>query len=240
MNQDFIKKIKQLKKIEPSREWLDSTRSNLVAQFEPEIGFFQWLKQPQSFALAFCSLLIILGGPWLTLQASKSSLPGELLYSVKKANEGLQMTVASDNNKTQLRVEFASRRLEELNKIAEDWQKSEQIKKVASELKDDLNEASVYADKISEENIIAVVKKANKIKEELGENKESMSSEAQIELVEAEKAVEEINRQILTALIKDKESGEGSATTTDQEILIFLEELDDGSVTTTDRVINGE
>ena len=37
-----------------------------------------------------------------------------------------------------------------------------------------------------------------------------------------------------------QESGEGSATTTDQEILIFLEELDDGSVTTTDRVINGE
>ena len=65
-----------------------------------------------------------------------------------------------------------------------------------------------------------------------------MSSETQLELFEAGKAVEEINRQILATLIRDKESGERLSTSTDQEILIFLEELEDGSVTTTEKRIN--
>ena len=74
----------------------------------------------------------------------------------------------------------------------------------------------------------------------VGENKENMSSETQLELFGAKEAVEEMNRQILATLIKDREEGDGLSTTTDQEILIFLEELEDGSVTTTEKVINGE
>jgi len=213
MNNDLIKKIKRLKQIEPSQEWLDSTRNSLISEFNPGIGFFEWLKQPQSFALAFCLILIFLGGPWLTLQASKSSLPGELLYSVKKANEGLQMTVTSEDNKAQLKVEFASRRLDELGKIVDSEGKGEQVKEVASQLKINLEEASIYADKVPEEEVVALTEKTNRIKDEL---------------------------QILTALIRKKQVEEGdTATTTDQEILIFLEELDDGTITTTDKVING-
>ena len=247
MEKDLIKKIKGLKQIKPSSEWMNSTRHNLMTQIKIdgnadtiEVGFFQWIRQPQSFALASCLLLMLLCGPWLAVKASEASLPGDLLYSVKKATEGLQITVTSEDSKSELNVEFAGRRLEELNKMSENEQDNDKINKVASEIKDNLEEASIYADKISGENMIAVVKKANKIKDELGENKENMSSEAQIELIEVENAVNEFNRQILATIIKNQESEEGAATTTDQEILIFLEELEDGSVTTTEKIINGE
>lgn len=245
MEQDLIRKIKELKKIEPSREWLVSTRNDLIAELGPEIGFFQWLKQPQSFALATCLVFILLGGPWLTIQASKASLPGELLYSIKKISEDVQMTVTSENNKTQLKIEFAGRRLEELGKITADSQKNENIREIASELKDNLAEASVYANKISEQEVMAVVKKTQKIKEGLDENKQEASSEVQAELAEAGKAVEQINEQILATLNrKYREDNSENAvvtttTTTDQEILIFLKELEDGTITTTDKVING-
>lgn len=247
MEKDLIRKIRGLKDIQPSDEWMNSTREQLVTQINSGkgadfmgIGFFQWIKQPQQFALAFCLTLIVLAGPWLALEASKASLPGELLYSVKKISEDVQIKVASEDNKTQLKVEFASRRLDELNKIAEDWQKSEQIGQVASELKNSLTEASVYAGKIAEGEVIAVVKKANKIKEELDEAKEDASSEVQAELTQAGEAVEEINEQIFTVLNrKYQEQGENTGTTTDQEILIFIRDLEDGTITTTDKVING-
>jgi len=159
---------------------------------------------------------------------------------LKKSTEGLQITVTSEDSKSQLSVEFAGRRLEELNKMSENLQDNDKINEVASEIKYNLEEAGVYAGRISEANIVAVVKKANEIKDELGENKENMSSETQLELFGAKEAVEEMNRQILATLIKDREEGDGLSTTTDQEILIFLEELEDGSVTTTEKVINGE
>jgi len=247
MEKDLIKKIKGLKQIEPSTEWMNATRHNLMTQIKIDenanmynIGFFQWIKQPQSFALVFCLIIMVLCGPWLAIEASKASLPGELLYSVKKATEGLQITVTSEDSKSQLSVEFAGRRLEELNKMSENLQDNDKINEVASEIKYNLEEAGVYAGRISEANIVAVVKKANEIKDELGENKENMSSETQLELFGAKEAVEEMNRQILATLIKDREEGDGLSTTTDQEILIFLEELEDGSVTTTEKVINGE
>jgi len=245
MEKDLIKKIKELKQIEPSSEWMNSTRHNLMTQIKIDenanmynIGFFQWIKQPQSFALAFCLMIMFLGGPWLAIKASETSLPGEFLYSVKKATEGVKITVTSEDSKSQLSVEFAGRRLEELSKMSENIQDNDRMEEVASEIKNNLEEASIYADKISEANIIAVVKKANRIKDGLEENKENMSLEAQTELFEAGKAVEEINRQVLATLIKDKESGERLSTSTDQEILIFLEELEDGSVTTTEKRIN--
>ena len=204
------------------------------------VGFFQWLRQPQQFALVACLILIFLGGPWLALKASEASLPGDLLYSVKKANEGLQMTITSENNKTQLKMEFASRRLEELGKITENDQKSEKVKEIVNDLKDNLAEASVYADKISETEIIAVAKKTQKIKEELNQAVGEASLDVQDELAQAGEAVKQINEQILATLNKKyQEDRQDTATSTDQEILIFLQELEDGTITTTDKVING-
>ena len=87
MEQDLIKKIKQLKKIQPSQEWLDLTRHNLVSQidFETEkvkadFGLFNWLRgfHLQPVALGICLLLIFTVGPWLTLKASQASLPGDV------------------------------------------------------------------------------------------------------------------------------------------------------------------
>ena len=253
MEQDLIKKIKQLKKIQPSSKWLDLTRHNLVSQISFEekdeglkssFGLFNWLRQPQSFALAICLLVIFIGGPWLMLKASQASLPGELLYSVKRMSEGVQSTVASENSKAQLQIEFAGRRLEELTKITGDSfseeEKTEKVKQVVKDLKNNLAGATIHLDNISKEKALVVAKKTKRIKEELDKTKEGVPLEAQNDLAEAEKAVEEINSQILAVLVRDsQESAEGAATTTpDEEILIFLEEMESGVITTTEEIIN--
>ncbi|MBL7155297.1 MAG: hypothetical protein ISS88_02210 [Candidatus Portnoybacteria bacterium] len=251
MEQDLIKKIKQLKKIQPSQEWLDSTRLELASMAAPSsqelsLNPFNWFRgfHLQPVALGICLLLIFTVGPWLTLKASQASLPGDVLYSVKRASEGIQTTVASDESKAQLQVEFAGRRIEELTKITGDSltseEKSERVKEVVDNLRDNLAEASVYAARASKEKAMVMAKKTKSIKEELDKNREEVSLEVQNELAEAGKVIEEINHQVLTVLVKDsRRNTEGTVISpADEEILIFLEELESGVITTTEEIIN--
>ena len=246
---DLIKKIKELDKIQPSQDWLDSTRNSLTSQIDFKesetgivFGFFNTLRQPQLAALTMCLLLIVLVGPWLTVKASQPSVPGDLLYSVKRVSEDIQTTVASGEGKTQLQVEFAGRRLEELAKITEDSftpdEKTEKAKQVIGDLKDNLADLSHNLDAIPAEEVIVMAKKTQKIKQELDRTKGEVPADAQFDLAQAEEAAEELNQQILAVLIGSIDIDSQTASSTlDQEILIFLEELDDGTMTTTNQII---
>jgi len=245
-DKELIGKIKDLRKIQPSQDWLNLGQQDLIARinFEEEdeglkanfglfIDFLSWFKHPQSVALAVCLFTIFIGGPWLAVKASQQSLPGELLYSVKKVSEQVQVKVSPKGSKTQLQVEFAVRRLEELGKITDDSftleEKTEKAKTVANDFKNKLVDASINLDNITKEEAIAVAKKTKKIQEDLSKTKEEAPLIAQADLAEAEKTLEEINSRVLAVLTSDNadntDIGEVS-TSTDQEILIWLEEME--------------
>ncbi|MBU1255515.1 hypothetical protein KKH35_01440 [Patescibacteria group bacterium] len=240
---DLYEKIKKLKGIKPSQEWTNLTRHNLTTRidfdtrFDVRPSFLSWLKEPQALALAMSLLLIFIGGPWLTIKASQPSLPGDLLYSVKRASEGIQTTVASEENKTNLQVEFAHRRLEELNKISKDSssdEKTEKTKQVVNDFEHNLAGISQYVGNASKEQAIEVAKNTKKIKEDL----DNMPAEVKDELAEAEKTIEEISGQVLTVLDRDRDTLDAETLEIDQEILIFLKEMEDGTITTTEEVVN--
>ncbi len=250
---DFQKKIKKLDQIKPSKDWLSSTRRSLEAQIDFDLAtnpvhsgirFLNWLKQPQTTALVLCLALIVMGGPWLLVKASQASLPGEWLYSVKKANEGIQVRIASDDNRGQLQLEFASRRVEELIKIAResanDQENSIKAQAIIAGLKDNLAQASVYANMLSKEEALNVAKQTKRIEQDLDRTKENAPQQLKDELAEAEKAVNQISQEILASLTKEDQQNSTSATSTDEEIMIILEETENGEVTTTDKIINGE
>ncbi|MEA2113177.1 MAG: DUF5667 domain-containing protein [Patescibacteria group bacterium] len=241
-NKDLIGKIKKLKKVEPSKEWLVSARQDLIEQigFEEPLGFFEWMKHGQSLALAFCLILIFVGGPWLTLKASQLSLPGELLYSVKRAGENVQSVTALGEKKSQLQGDFACRRLEELTRITENdpflSETDEKAKKVVSEFRDSLANFSQDIDKISKEQAVAAVIQTKKIKNNLDKAQENAPSDIKEDLAQAEETIKDINQQILAVLTAD--SYEVGTTTPDHEILIFLRELESGGTTTTEERAN--
>jgi len=245
-DKDLIKKIRELKRIEPNVGWMDSTRNELITKIElnegadfVKIGFFQWLKQPQVVALTLCLALILFGGPWMTLKASQSSLPGDLLYSVKKISEDVQTTIASDSGRVGLQAEFASRRLEELNKITYDSssleEKTKKSEQVINNFKDNLAQVSQNVNKISKEEAVIVAQTTKKIEESLKRTENEISSEIK-EI--AEKAIDNVKYQILAVLTENNsENGETNASTTDKEILIFLEDVENVTETTTDEII---
>jgi len=240
----LIRKIKKLGKIQPSQKWLGLTRYNLIAELDSEnqsfgmTGFFSWLLQAQSMALVTCLMLIFVGGPWLAVKASQPSLPGDLLYSVKKINEGVQSTITSEQNKVQLQAEFANTRLEELDKITgnsfSQEEKVDKSKQVLNDFKNNLAGISQHVSNFSKEEAVAVAKTAKKLKQDLDDTKQDIPAEAEDNLIEAEKAIAEINHQILSVLTKDNEEDvEKLATSTDEEILIWLGEIS----TTTEEII---
>ena len=242
---DLFRKINKLKGIKPSQEWMNLTRHNLITRidfdtrFDNKPSFLSWLKEPQALALVMSLLIIFIAGPWLAIKASQPSLPGELLYSVKKASESVQTTVASEENKTKLQAEFAHRRLEELTKISEDSfspdEKAEKTKQVVNDFSNNLAGISQYVGNASKKQAIEIAIKTKKIKDDL----DKMPAEVKDELAEAEKAIEQISDQVLTVLIKDKDVSGADILEIDQEILIFLEEMEDGTITTTEEVVNG-
>lgn len=250
-NREIVKNLKKLAQIKPSQEWRDLTRGNLINQInwekrqeifssQPKTGFLNWIGNFQPAALAACFLIIFIGGPWLTIMASQSSLPGEFLYPIKRAAEGVQARIVSGEKQSKLQVEFANKRLEEFTKITKEVSNGN-AKQVISDLKDNLAGASANIKGISRENAIAMAKKTIRIKEDIDRAKEKAPIETKNDFIEAEKAIEELNSKILTVLageIKNQESGQGAPTST-EEILIYLEKTDSGAVTTTDKVING-
>lgn len=238
-DRELIKNLGKLGKDQPSRQWLALLRRNLVAQIDYDLtrerserlSFLSgWLGRVQTAALAVSLFFIFIAGPWLTLKASEASLPGDLLYSVKKASEGVQKTVANSEEKPRLQVEFASRRLEELSKIsqgmANNSEKAEKSKEVIVSFKDNLaNVSQQIKDISSKDNAVAVAQETKKLKENLAKAKDGAPAEVEGDIAEAEKSIERINEEILAVLTGDKgEKGENVATTTlDQEIIIYLQ-----------------
>jgi len=251
-DKDLIKNLRKLDKVQPSRQWLALLRRNLITQIDYDIkreksarfGFlFGWLGGFQTMALAVSSLFILFVGPWLTLKAAENSLPGDLLYSIKKASEGVQKTVANSEEKPRLQVEFASRRLEELSKVNQDIddsssEKTEKSREIIGDFKDNLaNVSQQIRDISSKDKAVVVAQETKKLKENLERAKDEAPLEVKDDIAEAEKSIEKINEEILTVLTIDKEKGENIATTTlDQEIIIYLK----ASTSTDEEVLSEE
>lgn len=124
-DQDFITKLSLLKEIKPRGEWVifaktrifaDSKLITADANAEPRrswvgdvfetISFLRYMAKP-AYVLPML-LVFVFGG--VTLQASKNSLPGDALFSVKSAIEKATLS----------NLELAQKRLGDLKTIAQE------------------------------------------------------------------------------------------------------------------------
>ena len=130
---ELIFKIRELRQIKPREDWVSLTKSQILGQ-EPvaEIRFlhFPFLRFPL-FKPAYAGLIVV----FVVFGAfgfTQSSLPGDLLYPVKKIVERSQAIFVSEKGRSQASFELANKRLEELTKIAE----TNQVKKIAPALEE--------------------------------------------------------------------------------------------------------
>ncbi len=167
MSRNLIRQLKSLKhaEVKPSEKWLKSNRELLLSQIKKTVTAkenakfnFETVWQAMSIFLPYSFVhkvvrpvvvvLLIVGmgiSSWVVAaSASSESLPGEWLYSAKRATEATQVTMADvvgdTDGSTRLHVAFAKRRAEETRDIVSqnDPSKIEIASQTISDLKDEM------------------------------------------------------------------------------------------------------
>jgi len=119
----LIRQLKELADIQPRKDWVVLTKRRIFAdEVMPEakpglLSFFPFFRYKLALA-PIISVLIIIG----LFGFAQSTIPGDLLFSVKKMTEDAQVTFTSTTEKPKAHLELANKRLEELNSIAENNQ----------------------------------------------------------------------------------------------------------------------
>ena len=182
---ELIKKIKELKQIEPSKNWVVLTKENILSEekgidviekrqksFISElISVFNlkpFLKPALATIVSFCFLIGILG-------FAQNALPGDLLYSVKKIKEKANLVLISETDMPNAQLDLTQKKLNELTKIAEE-NKGKNLAPAVQEVEKAMKETAESLKKV------ALIEKDGKIAKEIKEKVEAI--EKQKETVE--------------------------------------------------------
>ncbi len=130
---ELIKQLNSLQqKIKPDGKWLENNRDILLSQLKAQTNFdlaesqrhgLKFVKNIFAFAykpaVSMAVVFVLVFGSWIaTVSATKNSLPGDFLYNLKLTTERVQVNLAMDEEKkTNLELEFAGRRLQEIKTV---------------------------------------------------------------------------------------------------------------------------
>ena len=135
----IIEQLKTLQNVKPRKEWVQLQRELLLSQIKSQAAarkqsrilntwFLVKSFMPTSvlrFAAKPLGALTVLavfvfGTGMLGVNASKGSLPGDILYSVKRTSEKMQVGLTvSKEKEAALHVQFAEERVNEIEKVTQ-------------------------------------------------------------------------------------------------------------------------
>ena len=202
-------------------------------------------------AVSAFTLVFLVSGGAFTVEASKSSLPGDSLYIVKITAEDVTLAVASKEKRPEIEIGQAGRRLEELSEISKkssDGNQSEKTKQLLASFEKKINSAQSSLIEIENNNIKAKVAKVinvqtEKYTEVLTETRENLPDVVGDEVSEkfdsVAKSNEKVNFQSLATRVKlmtDKDKEEITAVVkkkaeekiTEDEEIIEDAEIEEG------------
>ena len=207
---ELIGKIRELRQIQPSKDWVSLTKSQILGKedkYNNLISVFQILFSKPAYAgLVVVFVLFGLFG------FSQNSLPGDLLYPIKKITERSQAVFVSEEELPKYNLEIANKRLDELNEIAQ----TNQVKKLApaiSEFQANISEAAKSLAKVKGQDVEKIVAQTKKLEE----NKKKVENvlATKIETEEYDDAL----AQLVESQIKDLEE----RTLTEEQMKILAE-----------------
>lgn len=248
---ELIKQLKCLKALGANSDWKKTNRAVLISQIKG-----QATAKPQNFPKKFwyglrsimplsiknfvykpvgaivLTLAVISTVSILGVNASKGSVPGDVLYKVKLTKEKIQagLTV-DDEKKTNLYLNFANERLKEIEKLQKEQneqnenekeEQNENIKIAVQELKDQVSSVKNQMEKIKEkpqpaQEMVEAVKNVDKKVEELSDKIKEKSSELEaqdpenevvLELDDAREIIDETSDSAMEVIIEKHFTGE--------------------------------
>ena len=206
----------------------ESDASGLTHTWRDWLEFYIWdfthvmLKPVGAFAF---SILFFVGG-WLgVVNASLGTLPGEQLYKVKLGMERVQMAFATSGaQKAQLRMEFTSRRLEEMVALAASGKPSDisqiamavdRVKQDVTDMKTDLTtDSTAQATELAK----AVGRKADVYTSTVTSSASTLPSNVQTQVNEVKTIISETKEQAVEVIITAHEQSVTADNTRELEL----------------------
>ncbi len=205
--QELIAKVRKLRQIQPSQDWVILTKKNILGEESSHRGRVSVSSLLATFRLrlVFAPVLavFVLIGVFIFAQYS---LPGNLLYYVKRAAEKGQAVFVSVEKRPKYNLELTSKRLEELNQIAQE----NQVKNIASAL-DEFQKTRAAAKKSVSNSIKGksekeAIKIAKGVASELNEiNKKEEKVLGSLGIDSEEKENGSADKTVIELLLKDAE-----------------------------------
>ena len=233
-DKELINQIQLLTQIKPRQDWVASVKTQILQdEIQPNVSvtqvFSRMFLQLRPAFVSLVVLVVIVG----TFGIVQDSLPGDLLYSVKKvAEQGQAKFLVSEQDIVHYKLEMANKRLVELTKIAE----VNQVKKLApaiAEFQANVAEAADNLIKAKDFNIKEIVADTQKLEENkakiealgivIGETKDFDNAMKQL----VERELEGIEEQVLgesqdQALIQIRQDYEAGNYSQALEGILFL------------------
>ncbi|MCX6796640.1 MAG: DUF5667 domain-containing protein [Candidatus Falkowbacteria bacterium] len=166
--QNLTEQLTNLQAIKPDTNWKTSNREILVSQIygsqvEPSAQKGDWvfyfqlplmmarnLSQPTLVAILI--FVFLTSGAIASVKMAENTKPGDSFYIAKIISEKTQLAFTfNDKGKAKLGLEFATNRVEEMNKILTEpgSQKDQQVEQLVNNIKDQIKEVKTRIAKIN-------------------------------------------------------------------------------------------
>ena len=207
---ELIGKLYELRQITPQNNWVNFTKTQILGE-EPKFTLFPYLKP--AFA-GFIAVFVLFIGLYGTV---KNSIPGDLLYSLRRiAHEG-QAVFVPESEKTAFQLKLANDRLEDMAKAP-----AKNLAPTISEFKANISEAAKNLAKIdATTSDPVVIKKIVEETKKLEENKQKVESLGVV--IDGTEQLDNALKQIVDNLVLDLEGRTLNENT--QTILAGMKEL---------------
>ena len=106
----LIGKLKELRQIQPSKDWVSLTKNQILGQESTGFTLFPYLRPA---LVGFIAVLVLMTGLYVSV---KSSVPGEALYAIRKIAHQGEAFFVSEQEKPAFQLKLANDRLEDLAK----------------------------------------------------------------------------------------------------------------------------
>jgi len=202
---ELIGKIRGLRQIKPNRDWVSLTKSQILGEEKKYTSLFLFpvLKLRPVYA-GLIAVLILFG----LIGFAKNSLPGDLLYPIKKIAQKSRAVFVSEEEKPAFQLKLANQRLEDLTKAS-----TKNLAPTINEFQANISEAAKTISKIdatTSDPIVTkkIVEEAQKLKKNkqiaetlgvvTGETEELEEALIPYYKVEAERQIKDLESRTLT------------------------------------------
>jgi len=198
---ELIGKIRELRQIQPKKDWVILTKSQILGDVEVSPKPFLFFRPAYAGLIG----LIVIFGLFALVQ---NSLPGDFLYPIRKITEESQAFFLSEEERPAFQLKLANERLEDLTKVP-----AKNLSPALNEFQTQISQAAKKIAKTKNPDVKEIIEETKKFQE----NREKIEA---LGIVVGE--TEELKNALAKLVEREIRDLENRTLTEEQKEILFL------------------